>query len=306
MKHQGQMTSETLSMIMASNLFPELRSGQSQAIEVSTLGRGPGHTPPRDGIGGLPVAMGSTPSAMDIFEKDLGRRPANHVALSPVAFLARAAAIYPRRVAVIHGARQITYAEFHARCRRFAAALAFRGIGKGHTVAVLAPNIPALLEAHYAVPMAGAVLNAINTRLDAATIRLILQHGEARLLLVDREYASIAAEALVGLDAPPEVIDIDDPMAVGGRRIGRLEYEAFLAGGGAGITWTPPEDEWQALALNYTSGTTGDPKGVVYHHRGAYLGALGNALAFGLDERSVYLWTLPMFHCNGCPVNTYS
>ena len=243
--------------------------------------------------------MGTDGLSLDIFDSDLGPRPANFMALSPVAFLARAAAIFPHRTAIIHGARRITYGAFHARCRQFASALAARGIGKGHCVSILAPNIPALLEAHYAVPMAGAVLNALNTRLDAASIAFILAHAETRLLLVDREFAAIAAEALASLRNPPDVIDIDDPMAVGGTSIGGIEYERFLAQGDANFAWVPPADEWQALSLNYTSGTTGDPKGVVYHHRGAYLNALGNALAFGLDTRSVYLWTLPMFHCNG-------
>ncbi len=243
--------------------------------------------------------MGIDGQDLDIFEAELGRRAANFDALSPVGFLVRAAAIFPHRTAIIHGARRISYGGFYARCRQFASALTARGIGRGHTVSILAPNIPALLEAHYAVPMAGAVLNALNTRLDAAAIAFILAHAETRVLLVDSEFAALAAAALALLDAPPIVIDIDDPMIRTGMRIGEVEYEHFLASGSANFAWTPPADEWQALSLSYTSGTTGDPKGVVYHHRGAYLNALGNALALGLNERSVYLWTLPMFHCNG-------
>ena len=234
-----------------------------------------------------------------IYDRDLDRGPANFVALTPVSFLVRAAAVYPRKIAVMYGDQAYTYARLHARVRRLASALQKRGIGRGDTVAVMAPNVPALLEAHYAVPMVGAVLNAINFRLDARTIAFILQHGAARVLIADREFSGVIAEALKRLRHKIAVVDIDDPQAAGGKSLGETEYEKFLSEGDAEFAWRPPDDEWQAICLNYTSGTTGDPKGVVYHHRGAYLNALGNALAFALSPRAVYLWTLPMFHCNG-------
>jgi fatty-acyl-CoA synthase len=233
------------------------------------------------------------------FEHDLDRGPANYTALSPLSFLAWAARVYPGKPAVIHGERTFTYAEFGARCRRLASALARRGIGLGDSVAIMAPNVPAMLEAHYGVPMAGAVLNPLNYRLDARSIAFILAHGEARLLITDREFSSTIEEALGLLGRPIPVVDIDDPLYEGGRRLGEKDYEALLAEGDPLWTGTPLADEWQAICLLYTSGTTGDPKGVVYHHRGAYLNALGNALTFGLSPRTVYLWTLPMFHCSG-------
>jgi fatty-acyl-CoA synthase len=234
-----------------------------------------------------------------LFDRDLDAGPANYVPLSPVSFLARAAAVYPRKVAVIHGERRFTYAQFHARCRRLASALTRRGIGRGDTVAVMAPNVPAMLEAHYGIPMAGAVLNALNFRLDAKTIAACLEHGEAKLLIADREYSGTIEAALKLMKKPPPVIDIHDPLHEGGKRLSNLSYEDLLAEGDADAALPPLKDEWQAICLLYTSGTTGNPKGVVYHHRGAYLNALGNALAFGLSPHTVYLWTLPMFHCNG-------
>jgi fatty-acyl-CoA synthase len=235
----------------------------------------------------------------DKFERDLARGPANWRPLSPLDFLSWAAQVYPDKTAVIHGASRFNYRQFRERCVRLASALRRAGVRAGDTVAVMAPNVPALLEAHYGVPMAGAVLNALNIRLDAATIAFILDHGEAKVLITDREFAPVMKEALAKTRTKPVVVDIDDPLGASGERLGAIDYESFLAGGDPGFAWTLPDDEWRAIALNYTSGTTGNPKGVVYHHRGAYLNALGNVMAFGLDRRAVYLWTLPMFHCNG-------
>jgi fatty-acyl-CoA synthase len=227
----------------------------------------------------------------------LARNAANVAALTPLNFLSRAAAVYPDKLAVIHGDRRFTYREFYARCRRFADALRRRGIRPGDTVSVLAPNVPALLEAHYAVPMAGAVLNALNYRLDARSIAFILGHGEAKLLIADREFGALAQEALREFGRGMPLIEIAD--AENGPPLGATEYEEFLLEGDPAAEWPQPADEWSAIALNYTSGTTGNPKGVVFHHRGAFLNALGNAVTFGLDRHAVYLWTLPMFHCNG-------
>jgi 3-(methylthio)propionyl---CoA ligase len=236
------------------------------------------------------------------FERDLARGPANHAALTPLTFLARAAEVYGTKTAVIHGTRRFTYAELYARSRRLASALTRRGIGDNDTVAVMAPNVPALLEAHYGVSMAGAVLNALNYRLDARSIAFMLEHGGAKLLVTDTEFSDTIRDALALLGTKMAVIDIADPLAAGGpggQRLGEKDYEALLEEGDPDFAWQPPADEWHAICLLYTSGTTGDPKGVVYHHRGAFLNALGNALTFGLGPRSVYLWTLPMFHCSG-------
>jgi len=235
----------------------------------------------------------------NIFEESLDRRPANYTPLTPISFLKRAAFVHPEKLAVVHGDFRIDYATFYRRCRQFASVLTRHGIGKGKCVAVMAPNVPALLEAHFAVPMTGGVLNPINTRLDAAAIRFILEHGEAEILITDRELSPNVKEALEGMAKRPLVIDIDDPLAAGGELLGEMDYEAFIAQGDPDFEPIMPEDEWQSICLLYTSGTTGNPKGVVYHHRGAALNAIGNRVVFGLTSRSVYLWTLPMFHCSG-------
>ncbi len=234
------------------------------------------------------------------YDTGLDRNPANFQPLTPLSFLARAAEVYPDQIAIIHGARSWTYAEFYARARRLASALAKRGVRRGDTVAVVLPNVPAMLEAHYGVAMAGAVLNTINTRLDAAVIGFTLDHGEARVLITDREFSTVVKAALAAAATEPLVIDYDDPEFTGpGERLGDLEYEDLLREGDADFAWLIPGDEWDAIALNYTSGTTGDPKGVVYHHRGAYLLALANVITCDMGRHPVYLWTLPMFHCNG-------
>src|SRR6185437_9559014 len=231
--------------------------------------------------------------------RGLERNAANYVPLTPLTFLARSAAVFPDRLAVLHGERRYSWAESYRRCRQLASALKGRGIGKNDTVAVMAPNVPELFEAHFGVPMIGAVLNALNVRLDAETIAFILQHGEAKVLITDREFAPVIEKALGLMAKKPLVIDIDDALAPSGQLLGEMDYERFLATGDPDFAWENPGDEWDAIALNYTSGTTGNPKGVVYHHRGAYLNALGNVLAWGMAQHPVYLWTLPMFHCNG-------
>ncbi len=239
-------------------------------------------------------------SGRSIYDQDLDRNPANFQPLTPLIFLDQSAKAFPERIAVIHGGFRRTYAELYARARRLASALAARGIGKGDTVAVLLANTPAMVECHYGVPMSGAVLNTLNTRLDAAALAFCLDHGEAKVLITDREFSKLAGPALERASVKPLVIDYDDPEFRGdGKRLAEIEYETFLESGDPDYEWAMPEDEWNAISLNYTSGTTGDPKGVVYHHRGAALLALGNVITGGLPQHAVYLWTLPMFHCNG-------
>ena len=236
---------------------------------------------------------------MSIFEQALERNSANFEPLSPISFLRRAAQVVPEHTAIIHGERRTNYLQFWERSCRLASALAAHGIGPGDCVAIMGANTPEMLEAHNGVPLLGAVLNSLNVRLDSATIAFILDHGEARAVLTDRAFSATMREALALLERPLLVIDIDDPQAETGECIGITDYESFIAEGNPGFSADQPVDEWQALSLLYTSGTTGNPKGCVYHHRGAYLNALGNMATMGLDRDSVYLWTLPMFHCDG-------
>jgi fatty-acyl-CoA synthase len=233
------------------------------------------------------------------YDVGLQKNAANYAPLTPLSLLARTAYVYPRRLAVIHGERRLTWSEVYTRCRRLASALVKRGIGSGDTVAAMLPNVPAMYEAHFGVAMAGAVLNTLNTRLDPDTIGFMLDHGEAKVLLTDREFSPIISEALRRAKRRPLVIDVDDPTYEGGMRLGETEYEHFIGEGDPAFEWRLPDDEWDAISLNYTSGTTGNPKGVVYHHRGAYLNALSNIVSWGMPPHPVYLWTLPMFHCNG-------
>jgi len=233
------------------------------------------------------------------YASGLDRNEANYTPLTPVSFLAKAAAVYPERTAVIHGELRRTWSEAYARCRRLASALERRGVRRGDTVAAMLPNVPAMMELHFGPAMFGAVLNTLNTRLDAEAIAFMLDHGEAKVLFTDREFAPVVKKAIELAKSRPWVVDVDDPACEGGELLGEIEYEALLAQGDPGYAWAAPPDEWDAITLNYTSGTTGNPKGVVYHYRGAYLNAVNNILDWSMPKHAVYLWTLPMFHCNG-------
>ena len=235
----------------------------------------------------------------NLYTKDLDKNPANFSPLSPLTFIERAAFVYPDRTAIVYEDIRRSWVQTYIRCKRLASALVNRGIEVGDTVAVMLPNVPAMIEAHFGVPMTGAVLNALNIRLEADAIAFMLKHGEAKILLSDREFSQTIQAALAQLETKPLVIDVDDPEFSGGEFIGELEYEEFLLEGDANFDWQLPADEWQAISLSYTSGTTGDPKGVVTHHRGAHLNAVSHIMAWNMNAHPVYLWTLPLFHCNG-------
>jgi len=238
-------------------------------------------------------------SSKDKYEQGLGKNTANFTPLTPLSFIERTARVFPEHTAVVHGDTKRSWIETYQRCIKLASALNRRGIKKGDTVAIMLPNVPAALEAHFGVPMCGAVLNALNIRLDAKTIAFILDHGEAEALLTDKEFSPIIKKALSLCKNKPLVVDVDDALAPDGEFLGEIEYENLLAEGSANYDWQYPENEWDAISLNYTSGTTGNPKGVVYHHRGAALNSIGNITAWDMRQRPKYLWTLPMFHCNG-------
>ncbi len=238
-------------------------------------------------------------STRGIYEQHLDRSAANYAPLTPLSLIARTAYTWPQRIAVVHGPRRYTWSETYARSRRLASALAHRGIGMGDTVAVMLANTPEMVECHFGVPMTGGVLNTLNTRLDAETLAFMLEHGEAKVLITDTEFSPAIAAALKRIARKLLVIDVVDALGPGGDLLGESDYETFIAKGDHDFAWQPPADEWQSISLNYTSGTTGNPKGVVYHHRGAYLNALSNVVDWGMQRHSVYLWTLPMFHCNG-------
>ena len=236
---------------------------------------------------------------MNAYEQGLERNAANYAPLTPLSFIARTAEVYPERLAIVYGQRRYAWADAYARARRLASALGRHGIAAGDTVAVMLANTPEMIDAHFGVPMTGGVLNSLNTRLDAAAIAFMLDHGEAKILLTDTEFAPMVRDALSRVRRKPLVVDVVDALGPGGACLGEVDYEAFIAAGDPDFAWQPPDDEWQAISLNYTSGTTGDPKGVVNHHRGAYLNALSNIIDWGMPRHSVYLWTLPLFHANG-------
>ena len=248
-----------------------------------------------------PVSIGDeSVKRINPYNSGLDKNPANFVALSPLSYIQRTARVYPDRLAIVYGDRRQSWGQTYERCRRLASALVGLGVGEGDTVAVMLPNVPAMFEAHFGVPMTGAVLNTLNTRLDAEAIAFMLQHGEAKVLLTDREFASVVEKALAMCgDRRPQVIEVEDDTAPEGKRLGEVGYEDLLAQGDPAFDWKLPADEWDAVALNYTSGTTGNPKGVVTHHRGAYLNAASNVISWELPHHATYLWTLPMFHCNG-------
>ncbi|MDO9216090.1 MAG: AMP-binding protein, partial [Lacisediminimonas sp.] len=234
---------------------------------------------------------------MNQYDIGLDKNAANYAPLSPIGFMERAASVYPNRLAIVHGDLRVTWKQAYARARRLASALTRSGVGQGDTVAVMLPNTPPMVDVHFGVPMTGAVLNALNTRLDAESIAFNLDHGQAKLVIVDREFSGVMRAALAKVNREIIVIDADDALYEGpGERIGTIEYEDYIASGSPDFAWSPPSDEWNAIGLNYTSGTTGNPKGVVVHHRGAYLNAVANVVSWSMPLHPVYLWTLPMFH----------